>query len=123
MQQSLEILRKCKKHLSELFIYVPYLDEEIYCQNGQAMSIYGDFCKDGHECPTSIYSNYAMKSNCSYDSNHFCPMQFDSSKICINKMNVSISDYCRNGDPYGIDTHWTCPKANYGLDFEQCYTT
>ena len=39
-------------------------------------------------------------------------------KICMDKVNVSITDKCSYG---GEDEFWNCPKANKGLAFEQCY--
>ena len=92
------------------------LDEaNVYCENGQALSLYGDFCHECHECPLATYSVYAMLSNCSKRSNNFCPMFDVTSKICMDRFNVNITDYCDYGEP------WICPKANKGLNFEQCY--
>ena len=88
-----------------------------YCENGQALSIYGDFCNDCHECPIGTNSFSAISSNCSKRFNHFCPL-YMSSKICMDKVNVSVTDYCTHG---GQNEHWICPKASKGLDFEQCY--
>ena len=91
----------------------------VYCESGQALSIYGDFCHDCQECPIQPFSHLyhlAMSTNCSKSSNHFCPIYMSASKICLDKVNVSITDYCSNGDE-----PWICPKANKGLNFEQCY--
>ena len=41
-----------------------------------------------------------------------------SYKICMDKVNVSITNKCSYG---GEDEFWNCPKANKGLAFEQCY--
>ena len=95
-------------------------DEIISCENGQAISIDGDFCLGCQECPIANFSIMALTSNCSKSSNHYCPLNFDSSKICMDKVNFSITDYCSNG---GRDDYWKCPKANKGLNFEQCYDT
>ena len=31
-------------------------DANVYCENGQALSIYGDFCHECQECPIATYS-------------------------------------------------------------------
>ena len=91
------------------------LDEkDVNCENGQTLSIFGDFC---HECPLLKHSSLALTSNCSKSSNHFCPIGYDTSKICTDKVNVNITDYCR----HEFSETWICPKANKGLNFEQCY--
>ena len=90
-------------------------DKTISCENGQALSIEGDFCHQCQECPIVTYSTVAFTSNCSKRSNHFCPVYHQTLKICMEK-DVSIADYC--SDSYG--EYWNCPKANKGLDFEQC---
>ena len=87
----------------------------MYCENGQSLSIFGDYC---HDCPITPSSSFALTSNCSKMSNHFCPLQSDSSKICTDKVNVNITEYCSWG---GYDEPWKCPKANKGINFEQCY--
>ena len=87
----------------------------MYCESGQELSIHGDFCYD---CPLYIYSAFALKSNCSKMSNHFCPLYAGTSKICMDKVNVNITYYCSRD---GQDKPWICPKANKGLNFEQCY--
>ena len=38
----------------------------------------------------------------------------------MDEVNVSIIDYCSADNFDGGDV-WMCPKANEGLDFEQCY--
>ena len=76
------------------------------------ISTFGEFC-DG--CPLAAFSEIALKSNCSKSSNHFCPLYGSSLKICMDKVNVSISDYC------SIENAWNCPNAKDGLNFEQCY--
>ena len=91
----------------------------MYCENGQAVSIYGDFCVKSRECAILPDSDFALTSNCSKSSNHFCPIHPYSSKICMDNVNVSITDYCTGGI---YDKHWKCPKAIKGHDFEQCYT-
>ena len=88
------------------------------CDNAQALSIYGNFCHDSNDCPTESFSSFAMSSNCSKINNHFCPLNFGSSKICIDKANVPITEYCPSG--LGLK-NWECPKANKGLNFDQCY--
>ena len=98
------------------------LDEKhVYCENGQALSIFGEFC---NECPMHRYSVFALTSNCSKSSNHFCQIDYYSSKICMDKVNVSIGDYC-SGDKTDVfdctEYYKDCPKANKGLNFEQCY--
>ena len=75
--------------------------------------MYGDFC---NQCPIGEKSTVALTSNCSKAFNQFCPIS-SSSKICINNVDVSITDYCS----YDGGEYWTCPKVNKGLDFEQCY--
>lgn len=90
------------------------------CQNGQAISS-EDFCEECNMCPISpTNSLMALKSNCSHSSNHFCPIYQFTSKICMDEVNVSIIDYCSADNFDGGDV-WMCPKANEGLDFEQCY--
>ena len=90
------------------------------CENGQAISIYGEMCNKSEECPISdLTSKRALESNCSYSSNHFCPIYYTSSKICMDKVDVSITDYCTY---YGQAEPWNCPKANKGLKFDQCYS-
>ena len=88
------------------------------CENGQALVIYGDFCSDSEMCPIATENQLALSSNCSKTSNHFCPMYQMSSKICMDKVNVSVTDYCSYGRG---EQYWKCPKANKGLIFEQCY--
>ena len=87
----------------------------MYCESGQALSIYGDFC---HECPIDKYSSFALTSNCSKSSNNFCPIHYYSSKICTDKVNVNLTDYC---NIFSGSEPWICPKANKGLNYEQCY--
>ena len=87
----------------------------MYCENGQSLSIFGDYC---HDCPIGHSSTSALTSNCSKSSTNFCPINLYSSKICLDKVNVSITDYCSGG---GFEKFWICPKANKGLIFEQCY--
>ena len=87
-------------------------DANVYCENGQALSIYGDFCHECQECPITVNSYIALTSNCSKSSNHFCPMTAYSSKICTDEVNVSL---------YNGTKLWRCPKANRGLNFEQSY--
>ena len=90
---------------------------DISCKNGQLLSIYGDFCNKCQECPIKGHSDIAMSSNCSKITNHFCPKWYSTSKICMDNAEVSITDYCHfDGDDY-----WKCPKANKGLNFDQCY--
>ena len=80
--------------------------------------MYGDFCPECQECPMQReYSIFAISSNCSKGSNQFCPKYLESSKIYMNKINASITEYC----PYGGNEIWECPKANKGLDFDQCF--
>ena len=94
-------------------------DKIISCENGQAIPTHGGFCKDSQECPIiTSYGIMALTSNCGHVSNHFCPISRGLSKICIDKVNVSITDYCTEG---GHDKYWKCPKANKGLVFEQCF--
>ena len=88
-----------------------------YCENGQAVSLYGDSCHD--ECPIGKSSRSAMSSNCSKSLNNFCPIIEETSKICMDRVNVSITDYCFSNSEY--DKYWNCPKANKGVNFEQCY--
>ena len=100
-----------------MFVYFTLLDDKtVNCDNGQAVSVFGDFCQ---ECPlVHLYSSFAVSSNCSYNLNHFCPLYDDASKICIDKVDVSITNYCSYG---GQNEYWKCPKANKGLKFDQCY--
>ena len=103
-------------------ILIPFytLGNTIYCKNGQVLSIHGDFCQNCQECPLELFSSFAMSSNCSKTSNHFCTVFQGTSKICMNKVDVSITDYCSS---HGLNDPepWVCPKANKGLNFEQCY--
>ena len=92
-------------------------DKNISCKNGKVLSNI-DFCRDCQECPINKQSSVALTSNCSKTSNNFCPVTYDTSKICINRLNVSLPKYCTK---YEDAPHWICPKANKGLDFEQCY--
>lgn len=85
------------------------------CENGQSLSIFGDYC---HDCPIGYSSTYALTSNCSKSSNHFCPLYAYTSKICMDKVNVDITDFCSYA---GYDEPLKCPKANKGINFEQCY--
>ena len=89
----------------------------MYCENGKALSIYGDSCE---ECPIEKHSSaLALASNCGRSSNNFCPIYDATSKICMNKVNVNIIDYCSYFAEDG--EAWICPKANKGLNFDQCY--
>lgn len=98
---------------------LPYFADGVTtCHNGQAISIHGNFCPECKECPISKESNLALTSNCSKTSNHFCPLFPDSSKICMDKVNVAVDEYCSIGGDY-----WTCPNAKSGLDFDQCHGT
>ena len=93
-------------------------NEHISCKNGQAISSYGNYCNQCKECPIFRRTYYAMTSNCSKSSNNFCPMSISSSKVCMDKVNVSsITYYCG-----GYTNVWNCPKANKGLNYEQCYS-
>ena len=91
----------------------------MYCENGQALSIYEDFCEGGHACPIGTDSYFALTSNCSKISNHFCPIYHLTSKICLDKVDVNITNYCKYGR--NDEEPWICPKANKGLSFVQCY--
>ena len=114
------IFQKTLLYTSFPFMLVDDVDDKIIsCENGHALSYNGDFCHDSQECPISAQNSIlAMSSNCSKMSNHFCPLYDYSSKICMDKVNVSITDYCSWG---GLDEPWICPEANKGLKFEQCY--
>ena len=102
-----------------VFISFTLLDgQTVSCENGKAISIYGHFCLENQVCPTTKNNLLALTSNCSKSLNHFCPMYLGSSKICMDKVNFNITDSCISG---GSEKHWKCPKANKGLDFEQCY--
>lgn len=95
-------------------------DSTVICEHGQALG-FEHFCED--LCPLSAIAITALKSNCSYIQNKNCPIYRVSNKICMDKVNVTISDYC-TGNSYDYDEEklfWSCPKANRGLDFEQCY--
>ena len=94
-------------------------DYHVSCKNGQAISIFEDFCNKCQECPILPFSMVAFASNCSKISNHVCPFSKDASKICIDKLNVSITDYCSDKDG---NKYWKCPMANKGLKHEQCYS-
>ena len=91
-------------------------DYHVSCENGQMISTFGEFC-DG--CPLSTFSEMVLKSNCSKSLNQICPFYYTSLKICMDKVNVSISEYCS----IDIENAWTCPNANDGHNFEQCYDT
>ena len=94
-------------------------DKTVYCKNGKALSIMGDFCQECQECPVRKYaSSLALTSNCSKSLNNYCPRDLLTSKICMDKINDSITDHCSYVEG---DEPWLCPKANKGLDFEQCY--
>ena len=88
------------------------------CENGQQISVYGKFCNENQGCPLGIESLLALTSNCSKSSNHFCPISSSTAKICIDRVDVSITNYCSYGARN--DSYWKCPKANKGLEFEQC---
>ena len=109
------MLYKLQKNNKYWFHFTLLDDENVSCENGQALSIFGEFC---YECPLIKISSLALTSNCSKMSNHFCPMDYTSSKICMDKVNVPITDYCSTS---ADDKPWICPKANKGLNFEQCY--
>lgn len=96
------------------------LDESVVsCKYGQAIK-WEVFCESQGQCPISTdFTSVALKSNCSRISNHFCPMNRLSSKICMDEVNVSITDYCSS---VGDEHVWECPSANSGLKFEQCYS-
>ena len=82
--------------------------------------MFGEFCHECQECPIELISGFAMSSNCSKMFNHFCPMYPETSKICMDRVNTNITDYCSGG---GVNHYWKCPKANKGLEVEQCYDT
>ena len=76
-------------------------------------------------CPSMIAKGSTDSSTAAFPTspwfsiNHFCPMYHQSSKICKDEVNVT--DYCSYGG--GQDEYWKCPKANKGLNFDQCYDT
>ena len=93
-------------------------NSDISCKNGNLLHT-GDFCEQQGQCPISYWSPAAMKSNCTKSSNHFCPVGGQSTKICMEKFNVSMIDYCSaiTSDYPG----YMCPSLGNGLIFEQCY--
>ena len=71
------------------------------------------------QCPISTESTIALKSDCSYSSNQFCPARPTASKICMNNVDVPVTDYCDfSGQGHN---YWQCPKGYSGLNFDQCY--
>ena len=95
------------------------LSDKVICENGQAVVVYGGFCEECKKCPIGVRSSYMfMSSNCSKSSNHICPKSRKTSKICMDEVKVSMTDFCLLQDAHD---YWKCPKANKGLNFEQCY--
>ena len=86
------------------------------CENGKVVP-QEDFCEGQEQCPIATSSATALKSNCRHMSNNFCPMSQMSSKICLDKVNVSMGDYCKRFTDY----IWICPMAKESPYFEQCY--
>ena len=65
------------------------------------------------QCPVSVFSNTAITSTCKNTEKYNCPQSnADSSKICSVHL-PNVEDYCANKD--------SCPKANKGLHYQQCY--
>ena len=87
------------------------------CKNGKVISIFGEFCTENEECPIATGSITVLKSNCSKSQNNHCPLNKDSSKICMDKVNVPISNFCS----VNVGGYWKCPNAKSGLNFDQCY--
>ena len=94
-----------------------FKDSKAICANGKAIP-FELFCEDQGQCPihTGLTAT-ALKSDCSHISNHVCPVYPLSSKICMDKVNVSLSRYC--SPEYG--NYFQCQSAGLGLEFEQCY--
>ena len=70
------------------------------------------------KCPISWHGYVSIKSNCT--SNHDCPVSSFSSRVCNDKINISV-DYCSGS--VGQYVHGKlCPLANEGLSHQQCYT-
>ena len=85
------------------------------CQGGHKKSL-ENFCEDQGQCPVSKTGFVAITSDCS--SNHDCPASSYSSRVCIDRINVSLeSHFCSRGANFGK----ICPKANKGLYYQQCY--
>ena len=87
------------------------------CQSGQK-KLFENFCEDQGQCPISWHGYVSIKSNCT--SNHDCPVSSFSSRVCNDKINISV-DYCSGS--VGQYVHGKlCPLANEGLSHQQCYT-
>ena len=84
------------------------------CETGQK-KFFENFCEDQGQCPISKEGYVAITSNCTF--NHDCPASLLSSRICTDRINVSLGSYCLMGFIYGK----ICPNANDGLFHQQCY--
>ena len=60
----------------------------------------------------------AIKSNCSLADYQHCPAGFFSTRICMDKVNVSVTDYCGSLLSQGK----LCPLPSNGLEIDQCYS-
>ena len=91
----------------------------VSCPNGQIQS-QEIFCEDQSACPITEYGVVSLITNCSHMQNHHCPASYLASKICADKVDVSLNDYCKGIDPTSPPGK-ICPLANKGLDYAQCY--
>ena len=63
-------------------------------------------------CPSTAFNILAIKANCSFVRDDYCPSTQWVSKICnVNETDVNF--YCENGI--------SCPAANGRFRFRQCY--
>ena len=89
----------------------------VTCPGGQKLNK-GQFCEQQGQCPTIMIVETALKSNCSNVGSHYCPGSLDSTKICMDKINASVKDYCGSMRSQGQ----LCPPPSNGLEIEQCYS-
>ena len=78
------------------------------------------FCEHQGQCPVTKRSATAINSNCSHFSNHYCPISQFSTKLCVENINLNVTEYCEDIDDY-VSLNYMCPKAINGLIFDQCY--
>ena len=96
---------------------------ETICSEGQTQR-FDEYCEEQELCPIHTNSLTAISSNCSHKQNHFCPVKHTSSKICIDKLNVSVNMYCDyKSSIISPPTHGKlCPMAKNSIIYEQCYS-
>ena len=82
------------------------------CPEGKKLR-FKDFCYEQGQCPISTKNMMAITSNCSKLKDQHCPSKYYMTKVCIDRVDHrNITDYCYQGT--------ACPKANEGLEFDQC---